>query len=366
MLHTHLQVKVIEEEKYRSCYRELLKMLDKMENDMLPEVELSAKELVFDNVLYNIPVKRTITLENTGQVVCEFSFLKKPADDAVAKSWLQIEPHAGIIIPGEKAELKFTVWVDHSTAPMLNEGKDTIDDILILHLKNGRDHFISISGKYLHSCFGNSLSRLVKMHKSVRELQSLQACGEEPSSNDDDDARDLKLPKELWKLVDYIYKNGLREPDLFKESGDSCEVNDIRERLDTDQSLEHFNGSIHSVAEALIGFLESLSEPVVPKKHYMSCINAFAKFETSKLALGYLPTEHYNVFHYVMALLRERLHRCKENSTTADELAIIFSRVMMRHPREAMPNASQQAAAASFIKQFLRNDVDWTKEEILR
>ena len=40
-------------------------------------------------------------------------------------------------------EVKVSAYIDKNTASAFNAGKDTVDDILILHLENGKDYYIS-------------------------------------------------------------------------------------------------------------------------------------------------------------------------------------------------------------------------------
>ena len=45
-----------------------------------------------------------------------------------------------------------------------------LEDILVLHLEGGKDFFISVSGNYILSSFGQSLERLVQLHVPIREV----------------------------------------------------------------------------------------------------------------------------------------------------------------------------------------------------
>ena len=54
--------------------------------------------------------------------------------------------------------------------------------------------------------------------------------------------------------------------DIFLESGDAKEMAFVRECLDMGADLRSFQGSVHSVAETLVRFLEALAEPVIPYK----------------------------------------------------------------------------------------------------
>src|SRR5690606_4218272 len=131
-------------------------------------------------------------------------------------------------------------------------------------------------------------------------------------------AAKLKIPKELWQLVDYLYKYGIRDGGLFQESGDLFETKEVREMIDSGKSLSEFRGSIHSVSECLFSFLESLTEPVIPYQFYASCISACETFSAANQQINKLPPVHYNTFHYIMAFLREVLQNSDANKLTAD------------------------------------------------
>ena len=217
-----------------------------------------------------------------------------------------------------------TVCVDCDTAPALNAGQDTIEDILVLHLEGGKDFFISqqtalgrereeggregegrrreggrgkkeggregegrrreggrgregrrgnagvefecvcsawtaprticshvvspknplnsphisISGNYIVSCFGSSLEALVHLHTYIREVPvadlldisltaSWDTCTlpQQSSSSSSSSPRPpspstqhilqttpaLDLPKELFRMVDFLTKHGMKE-----------------------------------------------------------------------------------------------------------------------------------------------------------
>ena len=74
----------------------------------------------------------------------------------------------------EDAVMLFTVNVDEDTAPGLNNGHDSLEDILVLHLEKGKDFFITVTGNYLPSCFGSSLETLVHLHTYIREVPVAQ------------------------------------------------------------------------------------------------------------------------------------------------------------------------------------------------
>jgi phosphatidylinositol-bisphosphatase len=90
------------------------------------------------------------------------------------------------------------VLVDNSTVTDLNSGEDKIEDIIILHLEHGKDYFISLSGRYVPTCFGTNLETLTKLGGPVRAKKNVEESGQ------------LSVPKELWRMVDFIYSQGLK------------------------------------------------------------------------------------------------------------------------------------------------------------
>jgi phosphatidylinositol-bisphosphatase len=328
-------VKVIQPEKYKQLYRDLIKTLDKLENDMLPEIKISNQLINFENIRYLIPQSRILSLENTGQVVCEFMFVPKPSEESAHKPWLKIEPFGGIIMPNEKAEIKITVFVDSTTVATLTDDTN-IDDILILHLKNGRDHFISVTGYYEKSVYGMRLEN--------------------------------EVPKCMWRLIDWLYRYGIKEEDLFQEAGVTDEVNLIRLQLDHDQPFSE-SVSVHSVAEAFLSFLEALAEPVIPYRFYRMSIEASSNANACIHLVTKLNRVHFNTFHYIMAFLREVLKHSNDNLLNIDTIAIIFSRVIIRPPPSysySQANSQQELRSkALFIKHFLSSNHHWTREELV-
>ena len=66
--------------------------------------------------------------------------------------------------------IELTVMVNEDSAPPLTSRKESLEDILVLHLEKGKDFFITVSGNYLPSCFGSSLETLVNLHTYIREV----------------------------------------------------------------------------------------------------------------------------------------------------------------------------------------------------
>ena len=66
--------------------------------------------------------------------------------------------------------IELSLLVDTELAPLLQNKRETLEDILVLHLEGGKDFFISVTGNYLSSSFGSSLETLVHIHTNIREV----------------------------------------------------------------------------------------------------------------------------------------------------------------------------------------------------
>lgn len=62
------EISVVDQAKYRKVHEELLKKMDKLENEFLPQVTVDQTEIIFDVVKFREPQFRDIIIANTGQV----------------------------------------------------------------------------------------------------------------------------------------------------------------------------------------------------------------------------------------------------------------------------------------------------------
>eukprot|EP00002_Diphylleia_rotans_P006106 TRINITY_DN1540_c1_g1_i13.p1 TRINITY_DN1540_c1_g1~~TRINITY_DN1540_c1_g1_i13.p1 ORF type:complete len:781 (-),score=100.23 TRINITY_DN1540_c1_g1_i13:309-2651(-) len=325
LAHLGVGIRIEDKMKRLETSQRIARDVDKAENLLMPQATLSSTCVDFETVRYMVPVVRTITIENHGTVISRFRFIPKNNDKSATKPWLSVDPKIGKINPGEKVDIELTIYVDFKTAPLLNIDRDKIEDILVLSLIRGKHYFISISGRYLRSCFAMSIQNLLHMIHPVR------TCALPPEADCDSLEPPLLIPKELWRIVDYMFKTSLREDGLFLKDGILQEVEQIRECLDTCQEFS-LTLSPHSMAECLIRWLESLPESVIPPVLYQKTIENCGNYHQLKSALVSMPTTHHPTFIYIISFLRELLKHSKYNKLSAEKLALVFSNVMIRSP----------------------------------
>ncbi|XP_070224491.1 type II inositol 1,4,5-trisphosphate 5-phosphatase isoform X2 [Bos mutus] len=350
-------VRVINEELYRKTLEEIVRSLDKMENANIPSVSLSKREFCFQNVKYMHLQVESFTIRN-GQVPCQFEFISKPNEEFYCKQWLRASPSRGFLLPDSAIEIELELFVNKTTATKLNSGEDKIEDILVLHLERGKDYFLSVSGNYIPSCFGSPIHTLCYMKEpildlpleTIRELTLMQLQTEDNGSQLE---KPMDIPKELWILVDYLYRNAIQQEDLFQQPGLRSEFDHIRDCLDTGM-IDNLSASNHSVAEALLLFLESLPEPVICYSAYRNCLECSGNLAASKQVITALPACHRNVFTYLMAFLQELLKNSAKNHLDDNILASIFGSLLLRNPAGHQKlEMAEKKKAQEFVHQFL-------------
>lgn len=138
-------IKVVDEARFRKVYERVMKSLDRLENESLPQVALNKIEFVFNDVTLTEPMTDQMTVSNTGQVPVYFEFVKKPNNPTYCKSWLQVSPFTGLVLPGESMRVELRVFVGAADeSENITEDTNTLDDILVLHLDRGKDFFITV------------------------------------------------------------------------------------------------------------------------------------------------------------------------------------------------------------------------------
>ncbi|XP_061195086.1 inositol polyphosphate 5-phosphatase OCRL-like [Saccostrea echinata] len=368
-----IEVKVIDKEKSNKVYEDVMKKLDRLENDYLPQVKLDKTEFLFKDVMFIEMRSEILTVCNTGQVPVEFEFINKLEEKSYCQPWLKISPYKSVITPGSSCEIHLDVLVEKTCVAALDASNHVLDDILVLHLNGGKDFFVTVNGNFIPSSFGCSLEALVQMHGPIRETPTAQLIEiEQPGSLMSRDltqgGRLYAVPKEVWRLVDHIWHYGRDKSELFQQAGLTKELQAIRDCLDTGVP-DKIPGSIHSVAEALLLFLECLPDPVIPSRVYYRCLECSANYMVCKQVISQIPEHHKNLFRYLCAFLRELLNHSQHNNLDINILSSIFGEIFLRPPPNTLARSisspaqkakqkEEEIKRAAFVAHFLANEFD--------
>ncbi|PWY72904.1 phosphatase family protein [Aspergillus heteromorphus CBS 117.55] len=227
-----LTLETVDPQLKAKVHQEVVRELDKVENESRPGLTVvvdhhgnqptsgDPNAVNFGDVPFDVPVTRSLTVANTSGVPATFT-LEKPEQDVSNRlpSWLdyRIDPphrpdsepdpkqkpsHECTLHPGELANVEITAYVrDIELTRLLNGGQLSLEEILVLRVTNGRDHFISAYGKWLPTCFGRSLEELTIMPEAgARNVTPAKAPADHPTAP----GVPLSAPRELFRLTEAI------------------------------------------------------------------------------------------------------------------------------------------------------------------
>lgn len=276
-------------------------------------------------------VERVITVFNKGDVILQWGFVPKNQTlisgfntgvmGEITPPWLTVTPASGVVPPGESGTISFRVNLNHtSLKETVLSGRSSrthnspvthhLRAVLIFRVANGKDIFLATTVKYLPSCFGKTLAKLVSYPYPVRNSTP------HPTLR-------LLIPKEVHALVDWLYSHALDQRYLFLEGGTPSEMRSVRDCLDLGIPLDTLP-ALHpdSVAECLLKLLGSFGVPLIPHQLYGAAYTAGNNFAQVRQVLSRLADAHYNLFHYLILFLRELLRpqHAAKNKLTPESL----------------------------------------------
>lgn len=136
-------------DKRTKVLQSILQEIDKIQNDLKPDAMLSSTECDFEEVMFEIPKTKTIYLENTGKVSCDWSLIPKLDESTPHKDWISVIPISGTLMPKETTPISITININKGNIYSIDMTDDNpLRDILVLQIKGGKSYFITVSGDF--------------------------------------------------------------------------------------------------------------------------------------------------------------------------------------------------------------------------
>ncbi|KAH7390534.1 Endonuclease/exonuclease/phosphatase [Pyrenochaeta sp. MPI-SDFR-AT-0127] len=316
-----------------AIHAEVARELDRQENEGRPSIavvvdrttgSLSPEEnektdsafegVDFGDVKFTKSKKRNITIANTGRVPATFGFADRPVDQdqqaGPLPPWLSVtydrEPdkrektspddvHEQFTLePADVINAELKLKIDNISAVRnLNEGDALLDEVLVLRVENGRDHFLPIRAHWLQSALTRSIDKLIKIPEGgIRKLQHQIPSRDEVK---------WSVPREIFRLTEAIedmtertlaewemINNGEERPPwqdnagypfvkslvgaVNQAQGHEDELADLYDALDCDTPFAdafapetQTKVRLELLTEVLITFLSSLTDGVITK-----------------------------------------------------------------------------------------------------
>lgn len=176
----------------------------------------------FGRVAFQEKKNRHLTIANTSQVATTISFVERTiaveSESRHIPSWLSVSfiNHGSqdddkvskigqdsiILEPGEAVSALLELSIkDIELVKKLNETGRQLDEVLVLYVTGGRDHFIPLRGEWLQSCFGRSIDQLARIPKGgVRAV--LKEKSDFPQTRNHETC--CSIPRELLELIETV------------------------------------------------------------------------------------------------------------------------------------------------------------------
>ncbi|XP_048812294.1 unconventional myosin-IXa isoform X5 [Lagopus muta] len=157
------------------------------------------------------------------------------------------------------------------------------------------------------------------------------------------------VPLLVEKLINYIEMHGLYTEGIYRKSGSTNKIKELRQGLDTDidnVNLDDYN--IHVIASVFKQWLRDLPNPLMTFELYEEFLRAMGLQERRETVRGvysvidqlsrtHLSTLERLIFHLVRIALQEETNRMSANA-----LAIVFAPCILRCPDTTDPLQSVQ------------------------
>ncbi|ULU10856.1 hypothetical protein L3Y34_014829 [Caenorhabditis briggsae] len=329
----NLKVKKINESGANSVYEEAIRESDRRANEELPQVQLSLNEVDFGIVNYLEPKTRSVIVQNVGKSKVRFSFKVRPNaqnNQEICEKWLMVTPTHYQIPQGSSMEISLTVSISTDIVRRIQDilRNGQLQEILVLHLENGRDYFIPVTAVYNNSCFGSTLEKLLSA-RPKKEVNLIDFDDLESSLSDNCPPN---VPRVIYRLVMALRARGAVQLNIEEEQ-DNEVFNRIRQALETGHPDDMSQiASSYMLYSALIRLLDSLDEPIILEGMFKIIHKEMIRYRTDARQLwtvvrSSLPKPNQAVLELICLMLREFFSQKYE---LRDQLSL-WGTVMFRH-----------------------------------
>lgn len=337
----------MDSEKLQKVYEEALKMIDVMENAAIPDTWLSENHIDVGLLYFAAQKDFQVILRNEGTTVANFEFIKG-LRDRISHSWITPHPLRGTLLPsthiingfvGSEHVINLSINVIAESAYEFNRGA-AVEDILILHIEGGRDHFISLTGEFRPSVFSRPLTEL-------------------PLTEDN-------LVSPFQALLDVLRTMTSTKLQFF-EMGDPLLGEKIIEMLDCGSRLAFDlcyspECIVITVSQVLIMFLDALTEPLLPTEYYNDAIAvAYEGRAECQILIQKLPEPNRSMLLALIEYLQRHVAACRFQGQELTFLTRVLSSVIIKRKdnyRLSEESTNKLKAKSKFIKQLINAQVN--------
>ncbi|XP_014885568.1 unconventional myosin-IXAa isoform X7 [Poecilia latipinna] len=197
-----------------------------------------------------------------------------------------------------------------------------------------------------YACHRKCCQKTTKCSKKFDPELSTRQFGVEVARLTNDERT---VPLVVEKLINYIEMHGLYTEGIYRKSGSTNKIKELKLALDTDvESMNLDDYNIHVIASVFKQWLRDLPNPLMTFELYEEFIRAMSLQDKKEMIRGVysvidqLSRTHLNtlerlIFHLVRISLQEETNRMSANA-----LAIVFAPCILRCPDTTDPMQSVQ------------------------
>ena len=140
----------------------------------------------------------------------------------------------------------------------------------------------------------------------------------------------------IYSLISHLIQYGMKEKNLFEESGDLSILAKIQDLLDSGVSIpSDFTTPMHinSIAESLLCLLDSLPTSLIPSELYESCLEAYDDPAMARQILRKMPPIHQQVFDYLFCFIRKYILSTNGN-LKVQHVVQTFVKIIVKAPAQ--------------------------------
>ncbi|CAE7326970.1 Ocrl, partial [Symbiodinium microadriaticum] len=116
-----VETRVVDPEREKYAYLKLVRDLDRMENEEQPRVEIDPSlEFVISDVHFQDRRRADLYIKNVGSAIANWRFVSKNCDMKLSEPWIHLEPHLGMVAPGEVGHVVIEIFIDYRSVDLLS------------------------------------------------------------------------------------------------------------------------------------------------------------------------------------------------------------------------------------------------------
>ncbi|CAJ0578325.1 unnamed protein product, partial [Mesorhabditis spiculigera] len=299
----HVGIREMDQVKADELYIQAQREVDRRANELLPQIELTLTDIDFGEVFYLEPICMVVPIKNVGKSTVRMNFVPPHTKSTISAAWLQVTPLNYTLNPGEEMQISLTAAIENKESwSAFSKNQDKLQDILVLRLEGGRDHFITASAIYKPKVFGVTLEHILKRSPSHAMLIDF---GE---TSNIDATCPPGVPREIHRLVTALRTLGHDRLNITETLVDNDKFSIVRKALENDapNDLTLINRmsptAFYGVLLRLIG---SFKDPLIPDHHRAACYKHCTSPPLLWGEIAKLDTNRQALIEYLTNYLRE-------------------------------------------------------------